>query len=187
MGTATEYDADTIRTDLYHGYLNLGRVAMEEKDYAAAAESLKKSLQCDPNQFLVQGELAITLFEQKQFDSSLFHLQESLRLKPTFLIGPKYLGLHAWVRATSKNQAHYDPPKALSLALQGMEMAPESKRGAELLRALAAAYAANGNFPEAIENARLAVESAMSNGQKQMAREIIEQIKLYKNKKPYRE
>ena len=68
-----------------------------------------------------------------------------------------------------------------------MEMAPESKRGAELLRALAAAYAANGNFPEAIENARLAVQSAMSHGQKQMARDIQKQMKLYRNNTPYRE
>jgi hypothetical protein len=67
-----------------------------------------------------------------------------------------------------------------------MEMAPESKRAAELLRALAAAYAANGNFPEAIENGRLAVQSAMSHGQKQMAREIQEQMKLYRNKTAYR-
>ncbi len=91
------------------------------------------------------------------------------------------------LRATSKDHAHYDPRKALSLALQGMEMAPESKRGAELLRALAAAYAANGNFPEAIENARLAVQSAMSHGQKQMARDIQKQMKLYRNNTPYRE
>ncbi len=177
----------SLRPDLYQGYLNLARVAMEEKDYAMAIESLKKSLQCDPNQFLVHGELAIALFEQKQFDQSLFHLQESLRLNPGFLIGPKYLGLHAWVRATSKDQALYDPPKALSLALQAMEMAPESKRAAELLRALAAAYAANGNFPEAIENGRLAVQSAMSHGQKQMAQEIQEQMKLYRNNTAYRE
>lgn len=176
-----------LRPDLYQGHLNLGRVAMEEKDYAMAIESLKKSLQCDPEQFLVHGELAIALFEQKQFGQSLFHLQESLRLNPGFLIGPKYLGLHAWVRATSKNQAHYDPTKALSLALQAMEMAPESKRGAELLRALAAAYAANGNFPEAIENARQAVQLAMTNGQKQLARDIQKDMKLYKNNTPYRE
>ncbi len=176
-----------LRPDLYQGHLNLARVALEKKDYAMAIPSLQKSVQCDPNQFLVHGELSIALFEEKQFDRSLFHLQESLRLNPGYLKGLNSLAMHAWLRATSKDQAHYDPPEAFILVRQAMELTPETKKRAGLLRALAAAHAANGNFPEAIENGRLAVQLAMSYGQKQMAREIQEQMKLYGNNTPYRE
>jgi tetratricopeptide (TPR) repeat protein len=131
--------------------------------------------------------LSGALFEQKQFDQSLFHLQESLRLNPGSLKGLNFLASHAWLRATSKDDEYYDPPKALKLIRQAIELTPETKKKAGLLRTLAAAYAANGNFPEAIENGRLAVQLAMTHGQKQMARDIQEQMKLYKNKTPYRE
>ena len=177
----------SLRPDLYQGHLNMARAAMEEKDYAMAIPSLQKSVQCDPNQFLVHGELSIALFEQKQFDRSLFHLQESLRLNPGYLKGVNSLAMHAWLKATSKDQSHYDPPEALILIRQAVELTPETKKRAGLLRALAAAYAANGNFPEAIENGRLAVQLAMSHGQKQMAQEIQKQMELYRNNKAYRE
>jgi tetratricopeptide (TPR) repeat protein len=176
----------SLRPQLYQGHLNLARVAMEEKDYAMAIQSFNKSIQCDPDQYEVHGELANVLFEQKQFDRSLISLQEALRLNPEYLKGLNTLAKHAWLRATSTDDAHYDPPKALELARQAMELTPETNKGAGLLRALAAAYAANGNFTKAIENGRLAVQLAMSHGKKQMARKIQEQMKLYRNNKPYR-
>ena len=177
----------SIYPGLYQGHLNLARLALEEKDYAAASRSLKRSLACDPNQYLVHGELAVALFEQKQVDQSLFHLQESLRLNPGYLKALNSLAMHAWLRATSKDQEYYDPPKALILIRQAMELTPEIKKRAGLLRTLAAAYAANGNFPEAVENGRLAVQLAMSHGQKQIAREIQKQMELYRNNTAYRE
>jgi len=173
--------------ELYPGYLNLGRVALVEKDYVTAIESFNKSLACNWDQYRAHGLLSSALFEQKQFDKSLFHLQESLRLKPGDLKSLNSLAKHAWLRATSADDKYYDPPKALKLIGQAMELTPETKKRAGLLRALAAAHAANGNFPEAIENGRLAVQLAMTHGQKQMAREIQKQMKLYRNHTAYRE
>ena len=167
--------------------MNLGRVALAEKDYASAAESLKKSIQCDPNQFLVHEEMAVALFKIKQYDKSMFHVHESLRLKPGYLKALNSLAEHAWLKATSKIDEFYDPPKALELVRQAMDKTPKDKRTAALLKALAAAQAANGNFTEAIETARQAVQLAMSKRQKQTAREIQIQIRLYKNKTPYRQ
>ena len=177
----------SMHPELYPGYLNLGRIAMEEEDYLTAVESLNKSLACNWDQHMVHGLLSIALFEQKQFDKSLYHLQEALRLKPGNLRSLDSLAKHAWLRATTKNQEYYDPPKALKLARQVMELTPETKKRAGLLRALAAAQAANGNFTEAIDTARKAVQLAMSHGQKQTAREIQKHMKLYRNNTPYRE
>ena len=179
----------SLRPDLYYGYSNLGRLALEEKEYAKAVEYFKKSLACDPNLYVSHGALAVALFGQKQFDQSLFHVQEALRLNSRYPKGfLNTLAKHVWLRATSKDDELYDPHQALTLAQQVMELAPEkSKKKAALLRALAAAQAANGIFTEAIENGRLAVRLAMSHGQKQLARDIQKDMKLYKNQRPLRE
>ncbi len=177
----------SLRPKFYQGYLNLARVALEEKDYAMAVKFLKKAVRCDPDQYVVHGELAAVLFEQKQFDRSLFHVQESLRLNPGDSKGLNILAKHALLRATSTDDEHYDPPKALELARQAIDLAPETKKGAGLFRALAAAYAANGNFPEAVENGLLALQLAMTQGNKQLARDIQKHLKLYRNNTPYRE
>jgi arylsulfatase A-like enzyme len=177
----------SLRPELYQGYLNLARIALEEKDFATAVKVLKKAIRCDPNQYVVHGELAAVLFEEKEFDQSLFHVQESLRLNPRYHKGLYTLAGHAWLRATSTDDEHYDPPQALKLARQAIELTPETKKRAGQLHALAAAYAANGNFPEAVENGRLAVQLAMTQGNKQLVRDIIKHMKLYRNNKPYRE
>jgi len=52
---------------------------------------------------------------------------------------------------------------------------------------LAVALAANGNFAEAIENAHLVIQLAMSEGNTQLAQDIQEHIESYKNNMPYRE
>ena len=177
----------SLRPELYQGYLFLGHIAMAEKDYAAAITSFNKSIECDPDQHLAHGMLSEALFEHKQFDRSLFHVQESLRLKPGYFQSLNYLAMHAWLRATSKDDEYYDPPQALILIRQAMELIPETNKKAGLLRALAAAHAANGNFPEAIENARQALQQVMSLGQTQLAGDMLKEMKLYKNNKAYRE
>jgi arylsulfatase A-like enzyme len=177
----------SLRPKFYQGYLNRARVALEEKDYAMAVKFLKKAIRCDPEQYVLHGELAAALFEQKQFDRSLISLQESLRLNPGYHKGLDTLAKHAWLRATSTDDEYYDPPQALKLARQAIELTPETKKRAGQLHALAAAYAANGNFPEAVENGRLALQLAMTQGNKQLARDIQKHMKLYRNNKPYRE
>ncbi len=178
----------SLRPNLYQGHLNLGLVALAEKDYAAAITSLNKSAECDRDQYLVHRNLSVALYEQKQYDQGLLHLQEALRLRPGFLQGINDLTRHAWVRATSADDKHYDPPKALELVQKAMELIPpETKKGAGLLRTLAAAQAGNGNFSEAVETARQAVQLAMSQGNKQLALNIQKEMKLYRNNTPYRE
>jgi len=179
----------SLRPDLYQGHLALGRMAMEVKEYNLAVKSFKKTLQCDSEQYNVHGLLSEALFELKQFDQSLVHLQEVLRLKPAMLGSHDALFTHAWLRATSIDDELYDPPKALELIRQAMDMAAtktKKKSGSSALRVLAAAQAANGNFPEAVETARQALQLAMPLGQKQIARDMLKELKLYKNNTPYR-
>jgi tetratricopeptide (TPR) repeat protein len=177
----------SLYPELHHGYLNLGMIAMQKKEYAMAVKPLRKAIQCNPELYIAEGELGAALFEQKQFDESLLHLQESLRLNPRYRNSCIYLARHAWLRATSADDEHYDPPKALKLISQAMELTRENKKTAGMLRAMAAAYAANGNFSEALVTVRQAAKLAMTNGNKQLARELQTHIKSYKNNKPYRE
>ena len=57
----------------------------------------------------------------------------------------------------------------------------------ECLDCLAAAYAAAGRFPEAVETAQKAIQAASSSGRSELAKAIEARIELYRNNHPYRE
>ena len=132
----------SLRPDLYHGYYNLGRAAMQKKEYDAAVTSFKKALECDPEQYVVHERLSAAFFELQDFDQSLIHKQKSLRLKEATLA--------------------------------------QTETGPAGLRTLAASQAADGNFSEAVETSRQALQAAMSLGLRQTARDILKEIELYK-------
>jgi tetratricopeptide (TPR) repeat protein len=165
------------------GHFYLGCVANDNGEPDVAVKSFKKAIQCDPEFYKPYIDLAVILFHQKQYDQSLTYVQEGLRLKPGNPKAVNTLALHAWLKATSTDDKLYDPPAALELILQAMEIATDTKMntGPGVLRTLAAAQAANGNFTEAIESARTAVQLAMSTGMLKATKNIIEEADLYKN------
>ena len=91
----------------------------------------------------------------------------------------------AWIRA-----AHHDPDiqnhdEAVRLALQACELTEFSKP--DYLDTLAVAFAATGKFSRAIETAEKAIELAVHNGKDELAQQIRDRLKLYKNSIPYRD
>lgn len=77
------------------------------------------------------------------------------------------------------------PEKAVELAYRACKLTGFGNAG--MLDTLAAAYAATGNFPEAVKTAEKAVKSAEDAGRKDLANEINKRLALYKSGGPYRE
>jgi tetratricopeptide (TPR) repeat protein len=177
-----------LNPDLPFGHFHLGCAEMGNRDPNTAIRAFKKTIQCDPEFYKPYIELAIILFHHGQYDQSLNYVQEGLRIKPGNPKAVNTLALLSWQKATSADDEFYDPPMALELILQAMEIATDTKMntGPGVLRTLAVAQAANGNFTEAIESARQAVQLAMSAGLLKAAQKIVKEADLYKNNTSFR-
>ena len=89
----------------------------------------------------------------------------------------------AWLMTTVWDDGLREPQRALALLEEARETAPEDS--AEMLDALAAAYAALSRFPEAIETASRALELANDSGRPSLAIDIGRRLLLYRRDEPF--
>ena len=101
----------------------------------------------------------------------------------TIALNPEYPDAHgnaAWLLATSSKEEHRNPKKALEYAL--VEAQRTKMEAANTLDTLAAAYAANDSFPEAITHQQKAIDKAASPSDKV---EFQERLQLYLKNQRY--
>jgi tetratricopeptide (TPR) repeat protein len=91
----------------------------------------------------------------------------------------------AWVFATSPDDSLRDGSRAVQLAEQATRVS--GGRMAMVWRTLAAAYAENGRFADAIQTAQRAIELARNQGNASLAAELQNTIALYETGKPLRD
>ena len=89
----------------------------------------------------------------------------------------------AWLMATNKDVAFYNPQKAVQLALRACELT--GYRNAGVLDTLAVSYAAADRFPDAVATAEKALNLANSAADKQLADTIQQHLDLYMKNQPY--
>jgi tetratricopeptide (TPR) repeat protein len=90
----------------------------------------------------------------------------------------------AWLLATHADEEIRDEKKAVRYAEMAVSTAGNVP---SLLDTLAAAYAADGRFDDAVKSAKKAIEVATVQAQPQLARNIELRLRLYKAGQPYRE
>lgn len=103
--------------------------------------------------------------------------EQALKLKPDYKTVCNNL---AWTYATCDDPSLYNPPRALELALKAIKL----DKNASCLDTLAVAYAANGNFEQAIKTQQQAIELTENQQYKEA---WLRQIQGYKNAKDYRQ
>jgi protein O-mannosyl-transferase len=145
-----------------------------------AVTLFQHALDVTGNNALAEGALGEALYFRGDVDQSLVHFQEAIRLTP-----PLGLAGLAWVMATTSNPQFQNGAKAVELAKIANQITQFKQP--DLLDALAAAYAATGNFSEAISTAQWAVELAHASGRTDLAREIEQRLALYRQGQPYRD
>jgi len=203
-----------LKEDLPNVYSNLGRAYAGLERYELAIQNYDKAIKLNPNQQNARYHLGLTLLAQKkyveaiaQFNNVLsvkkgspdlynnlalayFKLEdnrraaanwkEALMLKPE---SPEVLNNLAWLLATSDDANFREPAQALKYAEKACDLTQYAEP--EKLDTLAVAYAAVGNFPQAIATTEKAIELAISQGEKELADELQSRIALYKAGKPY--
>jgi Flp pilus assembly protein TadD len=202
-----------LKPDNAQAHSNLGRVLAIQGQFAAAESEFQAAVSIKPKDAEIRRAYAAALADQGRKDEAMTQLRDLLRLKPdtearsqlaTLLLQagklgeavaeyrqvvaakpyqPETLSNLAWLLATSPDSAVRNGTDAVRFAEQACHLTGYQR--AQMVGALAAAYAEAGRFAEAVVAAQKAVGLARAGGDAQFAAVNEQLLKLYSDGKPY--
>jgi tetratricopeptide (TPR) repeat protein len=161
---------------------NLGLFFLLHNKPDEAADHFAAALVERPDFTEAHYRLAQALSQQHKSKEAIFHYREALRLKPDFADALNEL---AWILATASDSGLRSGAEAVQLAKRACELAQNKQ--AAFLTTLSAAYAETGRFSDAIVTVQIAGKLAQTAGQKKIAAQGGELLKLYQAGYPFRE
>ena len=159
----------TLRLTKDNGLIqnNLGTVLHTQGKVEAAIPHYNEALRIQPKYAYTHFNLGLALTSQGKMEPAILHYREAVRLKPDNAL---FLEKLAQVLATAADPKFRDGPGAVPLAEKANRLTKFSQP--EMIETLAAAYAAAGRFPEAIQASRKALELARRSGKSDLAKKI---------------
>jgi len=170
------------KPDWPEAHHNLGYVYYRQGKLNLAAEKCSEALRLAPDYITARLTLAYIFSEMGETQQAVEHYYKILQLDDKEAYALKNL---AWILATTRNEKIHNPTDALKFAQKACELTEYNRP--DFMDTLAAAYAAAGRFPEAVETAEKAIDFAISSGEKGLADEIGKRLQLYQSAQPYRE
>ena len=174
--------AITAQPDHFLARYSLGHALLEKGELEGAIQVCRIALLLRPSDADCQTTLAIALEEKGNPTEAIQHYQKAIELAPKSISTLTNL---AWLLATSQDASLRNGAKAIELATQADRLVGGTNT--LVLRTLAAAYAENGEFTNAIRTARSAMQLARMHGEDSLTRDLDQQIRLYQLGMPYRE
>jgi protein O-mannosyl-transferase len=174
--------AMTARPDHFLSRYGLCQALLEKGELDSAIQVCRSALVLWPLDADCQTALAIALEEKGQPAEAIQHYEKALEISPRSI--PTLTNL-AWMLATSQDATFRNGSKAVEVAKKADRLVGGTNT--LVLRTLAAAYAENGEFANAIRTARSAIQRARMNGEDAVATDLDQQIALYELGMPYRE
>ncbi|MEY2495489.1 MAG: protein O-mannosyl-transferase [Verrucomicrobiota bacterium] len=162
-----------LQPDYAEGYFGLGGALTEKGWLDGAIDAFRKALTLEPEYAGAYIGLGTALLRAGRPVEAIVQYQKALELAPQALVALNNL---AWVYATSADPSIRNGPKAVLLAEQAVRVTGQDPF---YLHKLAAAYAAVGDFPKALETAERALQSATRQGDAALAGELERNILLY--------
>ena len=176
------YD-EALRLQPYYAdaYYNRGSVLFAKGLLNEAVADWEKALQIEPNYADAHTGLGNALLQQGLQREAIAHYEQASALAPT---DPYSRNNMAWVLATSSDVSIRDGAKAVDFAQQAVALS--GGREPQFLRTLGAAYAETGRFPEATAAARQAAAIANMQGKQRLAKNLEQDLVLYRANLPVR-
>ncbi len=171
-----------MKSDVPMVCYNLGNAYMQGRQTDQAIRYWQKAVDLEPDFAMAHNNLANAFSYEGQYSQAIQHWQQALTLHPNLVSAQVNL---AWVLATCPLPALRNGADALALAQEADQMTGGANP--MILRALAAAYAENGQFPAAVAAAQQAVQLANQQRNAGLAANIQTQLKFYQSGKPFRE
>jgi tetratricopeptide (TPR) repeat protein len=155
---------------------NLAKALLKKGQVAEAMVHYRKFLELEPTNVEARNTLGTALIQQGHVREALDQWQEALALQPENGNAASNL---AWVFATCPEDSIRDGTRAVELAEKAFRIS--GGKIPMIYRVLAAAYAENGRFADAIETAQRGAELATSQGNPALAAELESNIALYQS------
>jgi len=143
---------------------------------------LKENLEQMPDKGLSASCLASLYSEMGYVEASVTYYRRGLELKPAWTVVMNNL---AWRLAIFPDAEFFDPQEAVRLAEQACRRTRH--REPNFLDTLAAAYAAAGEFEQAVATAEEALALAIERRDDGLAQGIQDHLRLYRAGRPYAE
>jgi len=171
-----------LRPENSPAHENLAKALLQKGQVADALVHYRKLLELQPDNIEVHNIVGTVLIQQGQAREAVEEWQKVLAIRPD---NGNAMSNLAWVFAASPDDSLRDGPQAVQLAEQALRIS--GGRIPIIFRTLAAAYAENGQFSEAIETARRGSDLANSQGNSGLATELQGSIALYQAGRPLRD
>jgi Flp pilus assembly protein TadD len=158
----------------------LGAALFDHGDIDQAIEYFQKAIQVKPESPYPRNNLGFAFEKQGKLNEAVTYFTQAVQLKPDW---PEPTNALAWLIATHPEIKNRDINEAIYLAGRACELT--SNKNPAFLATLAAAYAAAGRFPEAVDTAHKAVTIADAANQPHIKETVQHQLTFYTQHKPY--
>src|ERR1700736_1210244 len=166
----------------WRAYDGLGSVLLKKGRIDEAIADFEKALESNPNYPPSHTSLGRTLYRKGRFKEAIAQFETSVRLLPRAAAAHSNL---ARMLATCSDPSLRNGPRALALAQRANSLSNGSDP--VILRSLAAAYAENGQFSQAIEIAQRALQFSNTAARRDLTQAIQNELRLYQAGSPYHE
>jgi len=160
---------------------NLGSILASRGRLPEAIRQFRAVLRVAPDNEEAHNNLGLALRMTGEREEALTHFRAALLRRPDW---PTPLTELAWILATHPSARLRNPVEAVRLAERAAELT--RRRDPVVLDALAAAYAASGEWERATATADEAV-ARVAPGARDLAEDIGRRLSLYRRRMPYRE
>ncbi len=182
-GAIREYQKTLdLQFDHADSHYNIGQALRRKGQVDAAIAEYRKALELRPDHANAHNNLANALRQKGQIKEAVQHYEEALKSQPGSILVQNNL---AWLLATSADPTVRNGARAVELA----ERAARLTGGDDpvILHTLAAAYAENGQFSQAIAAAQEALKFADERGVTPLVESLRNKIILYQAGSAYHE
>src|SRR5947207_6922909 len=161
---------------------NLAKAFLQKGRLEDAMVHYRKFLEIEPHNVKARNILGTALIQQGHVKEAIQQWQEALAIEPENGNAASNL---AWVFATCPDASVRDGGRAVELAEKAVQIS--GGQIPMIFHILAAAYAENGRFSDAIETAQRGTALANSQGNAGLASELQNNIALYQAGRPLRD
>src|SRR3989440_7875239 len=161
---------------------NLAKALLKKGQVAEATVHYRKFLELEPANVEARNTLGTALIQQGHIREAIDQWQEVLALQPENGNAASNL---AWVFATCTDDSIRDGTRAAQLGEKALRIS--GGKIPMIYKVLAAAYAENGRFADAVETAQRGAKLATSQGNSPLAAELESNIALYQSGRQLRD
>ena len=203
-----------LAPDFAEAHTNLANHLADLKKWDEAISHYRQADKVKPGEYRIQMQLAKALYMSGKPKEAIFYYEQALQERPSSatlqtrvgilydMTGQQQKAAHhyrlavelntkspepynglAWILATSSDKAGRDPEQAVRLAQRAVELSKH--QDPSTLDTLATAYAAVGQFEQAVQISKQAMELATAGKNKHLLAQIRSRLGLFQQSKPY--